>query len=84
MPSGNYVAIMSTRAKGYRYDQNHHVFEITNDDVLVNSTVKPSSITMKIYKNDRDYGSAAGDATLGGAVYRVYSVSYPHLTLPTN
>ena len=77
LPSGNYVAIMRTRAKGYRYDQNHHVFEITNDDVLVNSTVKPSSITMKIYKNDRDYGSAAGDATLGGAVYRVY---YPQGT----
>jgi len=27
---------------------------------------------MNIYKNDRDYGTAAGDATLGGAVYRVY------------
>ena len=77
LPSGNYVAIMSTRAKGYRYDQNHHVFEIANDDVLVNSTVKPSSITMNIYKNDRDYGAAAGDATLGGAVYRVY---YPQGT----
>lgn len=77
LPSGNYVAIMSTRAKGYRYDQNHHVFEITNDDVLLTSTVKPSSITMKIYKNDKDYGSAAGDATLGGAVYRVY---YPQGT----
>lgn len=77
LPSGNYVAIMRTRAKGYRYDQNHYVFEITNDDVLLTSTVKPSSITMKIYKNDRDYGSAAGDATLGGAVYRVY---YPQGT----
>lgn len=77
LPSGNYVAIMSTRAKGYRYDQNHHVFEITNDDVLLTSTVKPSSITMNIYKNDRDYGTAAGDATLGGAVYRVY---YPQGT----
>lgn len=77
LPSGNYVAIMRTRAKGYRYDQNHHIFEITNDDVLLTSTVKPSAITMKIYKNDRDYGAAAGDATLGGAVYRVY---YPQGT----
>lgn len=32
---------------------------------------------MNIYKNDRDYGTAAGDATLGGAVYRVY---YPQGT----
>lgn len=32
---------------------------------------------MNIYKNDRDYGAAAGDATLGGAVYRVY---YPQGT----
>ena len=77
LPSGNYVAIMSTRAKGYRYDRNHYVFGITDKDVLLTATVKPSSITMNIYKNDRDYGTAAGDATLGGAVYRVY---YPQGT----
>ena len=77
LPSGNYVAIMSTRAKGYRYDRNHYVFGITDKDVLLTATVKPSSITMNIYKNDRDYGAAAGDATLGGAVYRVY---YPQGT----
>lgn len=77
LPSGNYVAIMRTRATGYRYDRNHYVFGITDKDVLLTATVKPSSITMKIYKNDRDYGAAAGDATLGGAVYRVY---YPQGT----
>lgn len=77
LPSGNYVAIMRTRATGYRYDRNHYVFGITDRDVLLTATVKPSSITMKIYKNDRDYGAAAGDATLGGAVYRVY---YPQGT----
>ena len=77
LPGGNYVAIMRTRATGYRYDRNHYVFGITDKDVLLTATVKPSSITMKIYKNDRDYGSAAGDATLGGAVYRVY---YPQGT----
>lgn len=77
LPSGNYVAIMSTRATGYRYDRNHYVFGITDKDVLLTATVKPSSITMNIYKNDRDYGAAAGDATLGGAVYRVY---YPQGT----
>ena len=77
LPGGNYVAIMRTRATGYRYDRNHYVFGITDKDVLLTATVKPSSITMKIYKNDRDYGAAAGDATLGGAVYRVY---YPQGT----
>ena len=77
LPGGNYVAIMRTRATGYRYDRNHYVFGITDKDVLLTATVKPSSITMNIYKNDRDYGTAAGDATLGGAVYRVY---YPQGT----
>ena len=77
LPSGNYVAIMRTRATGYRYDRNHYVFGITDKDVLLTAIVKPSSITMNIYKNDRDYGAAAGDATLGGAVYRVY---YPQGT----
>ena len=77
LPGGNYVAIMRTRATGYRYDRNHYVFGITDKDVLLTATVKPSSITMNIYKNDRDYGAAAGDATLGGAVYRVY---YPQGT----
>lgn len=76
LPSGNYVAIMRTRAKGYRYDRNHYAFELT-DNILLTATVKPSSITMNIYKNDRDYGVASGDATLGGAVYRVY---YPQGT----
>lgn len=77
LSGGNYVAIMRTRATGYRYDRNHYVFGITDKDVLLTATVKPSSITMNIYKNDRDYGTAAGDATLGGAVYRVY---YPQGT----
>ena len=77
LPSGNYVATMRTRAMGYRYDRNHYVFGITDKDVLLTATVKPSSITMNIYKNDRDYGVASGDATLGGAVYRVY---YPQGT----
>lgn len=34
LPGGNYVAIMRTRATGYRYDRNHYVFGITDKDVL--------------------------------------------------
>lgn len=59
LPGGNYVAIMRTRATGYRYDRNHYVFGITDKDVLLTATVKPSSITMNIYKNDRDYGTSS-------------------------
>lgn len=73
LPGGNYVAIMRTRATGYRYDRNHYVFGITDKDVLLTATVKPSSITMNIYKNDRDYGTAAGDATLG-AQFIAYTI----------
>ncbi|MEE1518756.1 MAG: SpaA isopeptide-forming pilin-related protein, partial [Dialister invisus] len=42
LPGGNYVAIMRTRATGYRYDRNHYVFGITDKDVLLTATVKPS------------------------------------------
>jgi len=77
LPGGNYVAIMRTRATGYRYDRNHYVFGITDKDVLLTATVKPSSITMNIYKNDRDYGTAAGDATLGRrSLSRILSAGY--------
>ncbi|WP_417400904.1 VaFE repeat-containing surface-anchored protein [Hominenteromicrobium sp.] len=70
---GNYVTFEAVAPKGYCADSKIHKFTITGETTL-NVVDDPGVIVLTVRKKDRDTntGTPTGNASLEGAVYRVF------------
>lgn len=73
LETGNYVTFEAVAPKGYCADSKIHKFTITGETTL-NVVDDPGVIVLTVRKKDRDTntGTPTGNASLEGAVYRVF------------
>ena len=89
LENGNYVTIEQVAPLGYTLDTSVHRFSVNGKSTDISVVDDPSAVTLTVTKKDSDTNNsvAAGNASLAGAVYRVFYLqdgSEVHKDITTN